>query len=708
MAEFQRYQRSETVTPAGVSNSKARSYQSLSARLKSFANQQGQLADQSAAREGELAGQTAASGKSSGVQMQDINTIRGRAFNKGAMMAHAAQIQIDVRSDVANYARTNHLNVEGFDSQVEGMKAGLLKEVDPILRPHAEQEINSYAASARSKIQDNVYRQQMDENLATITTAVEGMEEDALQAAREGNEALYESKISQISAIYTEGVNDGLLDANKIAQAGAAFSEKIDEQLVLGSFDRIINSGDLKEAQTELDKFKKSKNKDLQPGTKDAVVQKVQAKINSQNAIINKERAAQKAQLAAKEKILEREVKDLNYALDKGYVPEDMDQIYEAAKGTKFEKDVKGAIAFGKIAVDFIGKNPSEQANAISVLKSKKNISAQGVKLIERLEKVYDYTQKGLKEDALSLAIEQGIVKDPVVFDITNPGSLQQRLLHSETASAHYGVNVSPLTKQEAISLTNLISESDVEQQSLILGNLVNGFGENSAEVLEQMKDSGPKAHVVAGGLLLESKKHNMQSRAIVSRNILLGTKQLELNTDAIAKDFDLSVDAVLLSTYADRPEQQAIIKQGVRALYAQKMAMQGRLNEGSVALAATDVDILHEAIVEVTGGLVDVEWDGSGFLSDDDYQIEVPVPGMGVDDVEDWMDSITAADIDAMGGVKGFKSKDAAEMINDGVIKLVSAGDGRYKVQTYSGRFFSKADGSDFNLTYGVKGEQK
>ena len=52
VAEFQRYQRSEMVTPAGVSNAKAQSFKSLASRLQSFANQQGQLADQSAAREG--------------------------------------------------------------------------------------------------------------------------------------------------------------------------------------------------------------------------------------------------------------------------------------------------------------------------------------------------------------------------------------------------------------------------------------------------------------------------------------------------------------------------------------------------------------------------------------------------------------------------------------------------------------------------------
>jgi hypothetical protein len=534
------------------------------------------------------------------------------------------------------------------------------------------------------------------------------MKEDVLQAARAGDVDLQERKIEQITAILSEGVQDGLLDANKIAAEAVLFSEKVDEQIVLGLFDKILNTGDIKSAEGELAKFKKSNNKDLLPSTKDAIIQKVQAKINSKNAIINKEKAAKNAQLVAREKILQREVKDLNYALDKGYVPDNMDQIYEDAKGTKFEKDVEFAIKFGKKAVGFLAKRPSEQANAISVLKSKKNISAQGVKFIERLEKIYDYTQKALKEDALSLAIEQGIVKDPVVFDVTNPESLQQRLLHSETASAHYGVNVSPLTKQEAISLTNLISESDVEQQSLILGNLVNGFGENSAEVLEQMKDSGPKAHVVAGGLLLESKKHNMRSRAVISRNVLLGMKQLELNPDAIPNDFDLTVGGVLKATYSDHPEQQAIIMQGVRALYAQKMAVQGNLHKGAAETAATDVDVANEAIVEVTGGLADIEWNGSGYLSDDDYQIEVPVPGMRTDDVEDWMESITADDIDAMGGVKGFKSKDAAEMINDGVIKLVSAGDGRYKVQTYSGRFFSKADGSDFNLTYGVKGQQK
>jgi len=359
MAEFQRYQRSEMVTPGGVSNAKAQSFKSLSSRLQSFANQQGQLADQSAAREGELAGQTAASGKSSGVQMQDADTIRGQAFNKGAMIAHAAQIQIDVRSDVANYLRANPFNIAGFDAQVGGMKTGLLKEVDPILRPHAEQEINSYAASARSKIQDNVYRQQMDENLATINTAATGMQEDLLIAARENDPIMLEQKLAQLTALYDEGVKDNVLDKSKAQAQLDALDEQIDEQIMIGHFYGLIENGEHELAQEQLDDFRKGndkesrKNLSLHPDTEDTIIYKVQAKINSKNAIINKEKAAKEAQLVAREKILQREVKDLNYALDKGYVPENMDQIYEDAKGTKFEKDVKGAIAFGKIAVDF-------------------------------------------------------------------------------------------------------------------------------------------------------------------------------------------------------------------------------------------------------------------------------------------------------------------------------------------------------------------
>jgi len=694
MAEFQRYQRSVAVTPAGVSNAKAQSFKSLSSKLQSFANQQGQLADQSAAREGELAGQLAASGKSSGVQMQDADTIRGQAFNKGAMMAHAAQIQIDVRSDIANFSRTNQLNVEGFDSQVKGMKDGLLKEVDPILRPHAEQEINNYAASARTKIQDNVFQFQTSENLATITTAVEGMEEDALQAAREGNEALYESKIAQISAIYTEGINDGLLDANKIAQASADFSEKIDSQLVLGYFDKIVNTGDLTSARAELDKFKKSNNKDLSPATKDTVVQKVQTKINALQAEQNRQKAIAKAEQTAKEKALATAVKDAEKSLDNGFFPENLETLIDQAKGTKYETQIKEAQIHANAASKFVMLSPAQQEAEINRSMESKSKSGSSVRWLDRMEKIHDHTVSELAKDGLSLAVEQGVVPQVDPVDLNNPESMATRVLRVGVAEAHYKQDISPLTAAETDQIAAQFSNSDADQKIGMLNAITSGFGNSSIEVLKQLDKKNHTLFAHAGALVVDGAPE-------VARLAIIGNEQAKLNKSVMPKDSDMmtTVNDYLGSVFVANPKHQASVVQTAKAVYA------GLAIEAGDVSGIVDTDLLESALEQVTGGILEIEADGSGWIWDDTYKIQAPARGVTEAQFQKYLGKLRPGDVDEMGGALAYSSDEAVEQIQEGI--LVNAGKGKYLVNIGSGYLLNK-DGDPFEFVYGVKAKGK
>jgi hypothetical protein len=241
VAEFQRYQRSETVRPGGVSTARAQGLQSLSNKLQSFASGQHAQADQEASIEGSRAGQAAGVGKTHGANMQGNDTIRGRAFNKAAIMAHAAQIQIEVRDNVAEFERTNQFDAAGFDAQVEGMKKGLLSEIDPLLQPHAEAEINDYVGRSRQTIQANIYKQQMQENLATISKGADGMKEDILKAARTNDPMLLEKKFTQLTSLYNEGIKDHVLDPSKVQDQLNTIDEQIDEQIMLGHFYKLID-----------------------------------------------------------------------------------------------------------------------------------------------------------------------------------------------------------------------------------------------------------------------------------------------------------------------------------------------------------------------------------------------------------------------------------------------------------------------------------
>ena len=694
MADFQRYQSSVQIQPTRMGNEEAQGFQTLANKLQSFANQQHSIADRDAAREGELAGQTQAAGKRSGVEFQDAGTIRGRAFNKGALMAHAAQIQIDVRTDVANFARNNPYDIAGFDSQVDGMKKGLLKEVDPILRPHAEQEINDYVSRARSGIQDNVYKKELDQNLATITTAATGIQEDILAAAREGDLEMLEKKREQLSAIYQEGVNDNVLDQSKLAAELAELDEKIDAQIVLGSFDADINAGNITEARAKLDKFKKSKNKDLLPGTKDAVVQKVKAKINALQAEINRKAAIAKAERIAKEKILANQVKDAEASLDKGYQPPNLESLIDQAKGTKYEVQLKEAQIHAGVASKFVMLSPAEQEAEINRIKQYKEKSGSQVRLMERLEKIHNHTKTALAKDGLSLAVEQGIVPQVDPINFADPQSMENRIARIGIAEAHYKQKISPLTAAETDQIAAQFSAMTADEKIGMLNAVTIGFGESSIEVLKQLDKKNHTLFAHAGALIVDGAPE-------VARLAIMGNEQIKLNKGILPSDTDLmpTVNTYLADVFVSNPKHQAAIIQTTKSVYA-AMAADAGITDGIL-----DSDILEKALEQVTGGVLEIEADGSGIFFDDHYKIQAPARGVTADMFENYLEGLRPGDIDQMGGTLAFSSEEAIEKIQSGV--LVNVGQGKYLVNIGSGYLLNK-QGEPFEFEYGVKGKGK
>jgi hypothetical protein len=712
MAEFQRYQRSVQIQPTAMGNEQAQGFQSLADRLQSFSNQQGQIADRDAAKEGELSGQTAASGKSSGVAFHEGDTIRGRAFNKGALMAHAAQIQIDVRSDVANFARTNPFDIEGFDAQVEGMRKGLLTEIDPQLRPHAENEINDYVSRARSGIQDNVYKQKTTEYLSIVTTAVEGMKEDALIAASEGDIALYERKMEQISAIYAEGIKDGVLDADSVAKDNVLFSEKTDGQIMEGWINRLIES-DPEKAQEEINKFAKGENTELEkdisllPGTRDAIVSRAQTKINK---IVT----AQKTATTLKAKKAKSDLADFNSVIDQGHLPDEaaLNLALENAQGTEYYEDLVGIqrFSYGKSSYTaFIAQTVESQANAIAQAKAKKNMSAVDVKHWERLEKVHKATIEEAKTNGLELYFKQGIIDTPlpeINFDLLQTKKIvdkkevykskeeiakdhamvaqqfAQNVALSEKASIHYGVKVPPLTQTQAKALKHIIKEGSREEVIVWMSAITNGFGDDyTPDAMAAVFEDDTTAYAAIGGQIVTKTTHSMD----VATDMLKGIDMMKDHPTLIAKDFDIKASEIIGQAYEEFPDHRKLIVNGAKALYAQYMVEAG--NYGALKDNETDIEILEKALKDSTGGYADMEVDGTNLFKDDNYRIELPRNNKGevqdADQVASWMENITVDDIEAMGGVRDMTSEDAVELINKGYVKLVSMGDGLYAVKT-------------------------
>ena len=92
--------------------------------------------------------------------------------------------------------------------------------------------------------------------------------------------------------------------------------------------------------------------------------------------------------------------------------------------------------------------------------------------------------------------------------------------------------------------------------------------------------------------------------------------------------------------------------------------------------------------------------------MFDDDYSVPVPVRGMDSDDMETWLESITADDLMQQGGThSAFPETQVAELLNDGQLKLIFArgfGDkAGYMLQTHNGHYVLGADGMVFLLEH-------
>jgi hypothetical protein len=249
-------------------------------------------------------------------------------------------------------------------------------------------------------------------------------------------------------------------------------------------------------------------------------------------------------------------------------------------------------------------------------------------------------------------------------------------------ASVHYGVKVPPLTTVQAKSLKHAIKEGNREEVIGMMSVLTNGFGVDLPEAMAAVFENDVTAYTAIGGMVVTGTPHSMD----VATDMLKGIDMLKDHPNLIAKDFDIKINEKIGLTYleADMPEQHKAIVNGTKALYAQYMVEAG--NYGALKDNETDEELLNKAIIDFTGGYADMQVQGSGAW-DDEFRIELPRDRQGkvqdVNQVEAWMEGLTAQDIDTMGGVRDFTSEEAVKLINLGYVQLISMGDGRYAVKT-------------------------
>lgn len=182
---------------------------------------------------------------------------------------------------------------------------------------------------------------------------------------------------------------------------------------------------------------------------------------------------------------------------------------------------------------------------------------------------------------------------------------------------------------------------------------------------------------------------------------MIMGQEQIKENKAIMPKDTDLAptITSYLGDVFVSNPKHQAAIVNASKAVYAALAADSG-ITDG-----VFDETLMEQALEQVTGGVLEIEADGSGWFVDDTYKIQAPARGVTADAFENYLGGLRPGDIEQMGGIAAYSDEDAVDQIQKSI--LVNVGQGRYLVHTGTGYLLDN-NGDPFELVYGFKAKGK
>ena len=672
-------------------STEARAYQSLSDKLARWGDKALDISTDLAVTDATQEGLRAGTGTVKGLTLKQDRTIRGKAYNKAALASHLAAVQTDIRTNVGRMELEHGRDSKGFSSALKGYSEGLLGELDPRVRPDAQSAIAEYASRAGLRILEREQVQQIKVNAAEIATAAQGIQIDALNAYRageifdeKGKPGLALSLQEKLFSTWDAGVATGVLDINAVNKAKASFLQDADANMVLGEFGRVLQKDGIEAAETVLKKFRRIKKSDLPPAARDKLVTTMETWITRERTKENRALRKQAAVQAAMVKQYKVAVDNAVTVLKSGTLPNGYEDLLNAVQGTELSGRLDRAMKIFKEVEKFAAYRPGKQEALLAKLEEKPPSTAFGVELKESYEKVHQTTTKLLKDWPIKLGVSLGIIPAPHPIQLGSPDSMALRMKQVRVVESYYDIkNLNPLGPQEISYWSNKLTTLGTNQKLIVLNSMVSSMGENSIPVLEKLGMNNQPVLAKAGELI-------GQGQGVTARLAVQGLEYLKELKGITPTGMDDSIRAELKGVFNSNPKALSAMTNTIKAVYTSMMAESGVSDFKNL-----DPDLLEEAVGKVTGGILDIDSPGTGWL--DDYTIQAPAFGVDADQFQDWIGGLTADDIDGMGGTD-YPHQDAIEMIEDST--LIGVGQGRYLIDTGAGFLFNKA-GKPFVLTW-------
>jgi hypothetical protein len=610
-------------------------------------------------------------------------------FNKAALAANVAGVQNDIRANLGRMEVENQMDPDGYAASVKGYAAGLLSEVHPQVRGEAQIAINNYASRASTRILARAQAQQGKFAVAEIMEAVKGTTLDALNAARDGDLDIVETATKTYFATLDLGVEEGLLDPVKVEQVKSKFQRDTDAQIVLGEFGRTLQSEGIESAEKVIKDFKESK--DLPPDDRDKLVSTMETQITREQ---RRQNQAVREQTAAQAAIVKQYKVDTDNAvtvLKSGTIPSGYEDLLNAVHGTELAGRLDWAMKIYTEVEKFAAYHPAAQEALLTKLEETPPSTAFGVELKESYEKAHQTTTKLLKDWPIKLGVSLGIIPAPEPIQLGNPDSVALRMKQVRKVESYYDIkNLNPLGPQEIAYWSNKLTTLGTDQRLMVLNSIVSSMGENSIPVLEKLGMNNQPVLARAGELI-------GQGQADTARLAVRGLEYLKELKGITPTGMDDSIRAELKGVFNSNPRELSNMTNTIKAVYTARMA------ESTGDFQTLDMDLLGRVVTQVTGGILGVDAPGAWFsdLTGADYIIQAPAFGVNDEQFEDWLEGLTADNLDEMGGTDR-PYVEALEMIQRET--LIGIGQGKYLIFDGAG-FLHNKEGKAFELTWPSSG---
>ena len=324
-------------------------------------------------KEGELAGLNSVKRNEEGAliapELKDDNTFFGEAFNKGALLAHKAALDIDVKHSLDDAQLEFKDDPQGFALKSKAIKDGLLESMPPELAARAGIDIDQNIANRLGGIKLEFHKKEKERQKGVFTEGLETLSDDISNAARSGDE----KQLALLTIKSTDRILQAI-EAELITPAQAeAMQEELREvsvqQAALGEIDRVIFNSELsleeqvKKGVDFLDNLRKKPPSDLNAQQNEALRNVIEAKVSGLQEQLLKEKSTISLETA-------RDISNLEVAINSGVGEPD-----------KLAEMVEGYFNKGQIT-------PAKRTSLLTELMNKKKESGQ---------KAIDYTKVASK-----------------------------------------------------------------------------------------------------------------------------------------------------------------------------------------------------------------------------------------------------------------------------------------------------------------------